>query len=433
MSRHLGLFNLRILIVCLFTLCSLAAFGQAQVTPATKPDPVGLLNEVAQNYARAKTYHIEAIEETVRINPQYYNWQKTYLTAIQGTENRFRFQIKTGIGLRSWLQVSDGKAQWLYGEHSNRYMEQPASQGEPTIMSRVFGFGGELEQAVWMIHNLESLAAEHNSTAFLQDETLTMGGHDYSCYVVHDSQPKEDTLSERLHNYERTFWIDKQSKVIRKIVSTGDEYVFGDDIHSHPAYTLATTTIYPVVELKASDSDTIFSFTPPADAKKVTTFNPPGLRPPLKPANTTTLMDQPAPDVQFVAKNGKTISLASYRDKPVLLDFWATWCAPCVESMPKLAQLERQLRGKNVAIISVDEDNDAETARQYFIRHQYVWTDYHDNNGTIQKAFHAKAIPLIVLIGPHGKILFYENTWNGPALRSAIAKLGPEYASFKPQ
>ena len=414
---------MRIPVLCLLTLCTLSAFGQVQVAPTTKPDPVALLNEVAQNYARAKTYHIEEIEETVRMNPQYHDWEKTYLTAIQGTGNRFRFQIKTRTET-TWLQISDGKTEWLYAGPLDRYMEQPASPDGPSMMARAMGFGAEIEQSKSIVRTLEASTARLDSIVFLQDETLTLNGHAYPCYVVHDSRQKPVP-------YEGTFWIDKQNRVIRKIVGIGNAYRLGDDSFQHPIFTTATTTIYPVVELDGNDPANTFLFTPPPDAKKVASFDPPGFRLPPQPA--TTLLNQPAPTVDFVASNGKTTSLASYRGKPVLIEFWATWCAPCMESMPQLSHLEEQLHAKGVAFISIDEDENAHSAEKYLTRHQYKWTNYHDQSGALQKAFQRKVIPLTVLIDSNGKIVFYKNNWSDRDLRSTIARLGPQYASFMPE
>ncbi len=67
-----------------------------------------------------------------------------------------------------------------------------------------------------------------------------------------------------------------------------------------------------------------------------------------------------APD--FTVSDGKTsMHLASYRGQPVLLNFWASWCAPCVEEMPSLVQLQQRFQDKGITVlgISVDVDGDA--------------------------------------------------------------------------
>jgi cytochrome c biogenesis protein CcmG, thiol:disulfide interchange protein DsbE len=66
-----------------------------------------------------------------------------------------------------------------------------------------------------------------------------------------------------------------------------------------------------------------------------------------------------APD--FTVKDAdRTLTLSQYKGKPVLLNFWATWCPPCVEEMPSLVQLQQKMQGKvTVIAVSMDVDDDA--------------------------------------------------------------------------
>src|SRR5512142_3059718 len=65
-----------------------------------------------------------------------------------------------------------------------------------------------------------------------------------------------------------------------------------------------------------------------------------------------------APD--FTVKDSdRTLTLSQYKGKPVLLNFWATWCAPCVEEMPSLVRLQQKMQGKvTVIAVRVDVDDD---------------------------------------------------------------------------
>jgi cytochrome c biogenesis protein CcmG, thiol:disulfide interchange protein DsbE len=77
----------------------------------------------------------------------------------------------------------------------------------------------------------------------------------------------------------------------------------------------------------------------------------------------------PAPDFTIV-DGQRSVSLSQFRGKPVVLNFWATWCPPCVEEMPSLVQLQKQL-GDKVTILAVSEDDD-DKAYQQFIRDHNV-------------------------------------------------------------
>ena len=66
---------------------------------------------------------------------------------------------------------------------------------------------------------------------------------------------------------------------------------------------------------------------------------------------------QTAPDFTLRSLNGDSISLKDYRGKIVLLDFWATWCAPCRQSIPELVELQKKYRDQGVAVIGVSMDD----------------------------------------------------------------------------
>jgi cytochrome c biogenesis protein CcmG, thiol:disulfide interchange protein DsbE len=76
-----------------------------------------------------------------------------------------------------------------------------------------------------------------------------------------------------------------------------------------------------------------------------------------------------APDFT-IANADRTVSLSQFRGKPVLLNFWASWCGPCVEETPSLVELQKQL-GNKVTVIAVSEDAD-ESAYKQFIRDHNV-------------------------------------------------------------
>jgi thiol-disulfide isomerase/thioredoxin len=72
---------------------------------------------------------------------------------------------------------------------------------------------------------------------------------------------------------------------------------------------------------------------------------------------------EPTPDVAFLDANGDPIKLDAYRGKVILLNFWATWCAPCVKELPALAALDKDIGGEDFAVllVSVDRGGAAQT------------------------------------------------------------------------
>ena len=112
-------------------------------------------------------------------------------------------------------------------------------------------------------------------------------------------------------------------------------------------------------------------------------------------------LDQRAPD--FTVSDGtNTVHLASYRGQVVLLNFWASWCAPCIEELPSLLQLHHDDPNLVVLAVSIDEDPDAYSS---FIRRRHVdLITVRDPNQSAAKLFHTDMWPETYVIDRKGVI-----------------------------
>lgn len=79
-------------------------------------------------------------------------------------------------------------------------------------------------------------------------------------------------------------------------------------------------------------------------------------------------LSEPAalPEIAFQDRNGETVTLADFKGKTVVLNLWATWCAPCVTEMPDLNTLQERLKGKGVEIVTVSMDRSIEKAQAFY-------------------------------------------------------------------
>src|SRR5271165_3340047 len=76
----------------------------------------------------------------------------------------------------------------------------------------------------------------------------------------------------------------------------------------------------------------------------------------------------PAPDFT-VTDSDRSVTLSQLRGKIVVLNFWATWCPPCVEEMPSLVQMQKMMLGKGVVVLAVSEDEDADAYHKFLKEH----------------------------------------------------------------
>lgn len=98
--------------------------------------------------------------------------------------------------------------------------------------------------------------------------------------------------------------------------------------------------------------------------------------------------------------------LLRYRGKVVLLDFWATWCAPCIEALPKLAELKTQLPGERFEIVSINTDATLETLLEFQQSQPMPWVHwYAGENAPLLRAWAIRGFPTYMLVDASGTLL----------------------------
>lgn len=133
----------------------------------------------------------------------------------------------------------------------------------------------------------------------------------------------------------------------------------------------------------------------------------------------------PVPDIPFIGARGKTIKLADYNGRMVLLNFWATWCSPCIRELPSLQALGTSIDDDRFAVQLVSIDRGGAGVFGPFLEKLGITgiTSAADPKAALLRAFKAPGIPISVLISPDGLVLgrlIGDADWNSPAARALI-------------
>lgn len=106
-------------------------------------------------------------------------------------------------------------------------------------------------------------------------------------------------------------------------------------------------------------------------------------------------------------EQGRTLTLADFAGKVVLVDFWASWCAPCVQEIPALARLHHEFAGQGLAVVPISIDKSGLLKVQAFYRRQGITNlpAYMDDAHAAVAALGITTIPVSWLIGRDGKVI----------------------------
>lgn len=110
-----------------------------------------------------------------------------------------------------------------------------------------------------------------------------------------------------------------------------------------------------------------------------------------------------APDFTGELMDGSSITLSELQGKPVIINFWATWCGPCVKEMPAFERLKEDF-GDKIGIIAVNCGDDAETVKDFVEENGYTFPVVLDEEYSISMLYPTNSIPYTVVLDAEGKV-----------------------------
>jgi peroxiredoxin len=330
-------------------------------TIAVAQEDLALLRRVADNYRALKSFEfIGHLSST-----------------IPGTDLQFRVPTKDAEA--GSIFVPKHTQLLKYGEtvefHSGTVID---ATGKPTPPEA-------LKQGVIMPTNFghyDEIALDIVSTNSLPSETLQLDGKPTQCYVldvVYDRKRRKP--EEQIVRY----WIDAKTLLVLKQNFAQWQKLDFNEVVWHWTYSIDSISVGqpPPKWLIESSKDRI-----------------------NHPQSHPEWIGRTAPDFNLIDLSGQPVHSSDLRGKVVLMDFWSTWCGPCLDEIPTVLELASEYKSKGLETWGVS-DEPASDIKESFSTNKWIFPVLLDPDCRLADQFQVVGIPAIILIGRDGKVLSY--------------------------
>ena len=133
-----------------------------------------------------------------------------------------------------------------------------------------------------------------------------------------------------------------------------------------------------------------------------------------------------APDFTLKDPEGRTQRLIDYRGKPLILNFWATWCPPCREEMPSMQRAYEALKVDGIALVAINVGEDVDTIDQFMEDEPVDFPLPMDTDAKVAQSYPMKGLPASFVIDPQGRLVYSamgNREWDDPKLLDLVRAL----------
>ena len=210
-------------------------------------------------------------------------------------------------------------------------------------------------------------------------------------------------------------WIGTHDHLIRKIARETDmdmnvthmtekeQSSMGDHFKGMKT---STIELHSAIEIDPVFSDRDFTFVPPEGSELVERFGPPVI-PQKGPPYVGSVFGKPAPDFTLKDTDGNEAKLSDFKGKVVLLDFWATWCDPCIQAMPHLQLLHENFKEKDVVILGINSwERQKDKVMPFLKDHNITYRILLDSDNEVLGKYDVSRIPSFFILDKQGIIRY---------------------------
>lgn len=129
------------------------------------------------------------------------------------------------------------------------------------------------------------------------------------------------------------------------------------------------------------------------------------------------------PDFELATLGGEYLTAADLKGKVILLDFWGTWCAPCVAAVPSLRLLSRRMRDDPFVLLSVSTDHDEAVLKDFIAKNKMDWPQVWDKDHELSEECQVSRYPSYLLVSHEGEIVYMTSGWGEGIERELLQKV----------
>ena len=134
----------------------------------------------------------------------------------------------------------------------------------------------------------------------------------------------------------------------------------------------------------------------------------------------------PAPGFSLVDLDDRVYSLEDYRGKPLIVNFWATWCPPCREEMPSMEKAWQRIEAEGIAMIGINVGESFDTVFGFTAEMDVSFPLLLDENGAVTDRWPVQGLPTTYILNPRGEMVYRiigARDWNDDDLLDAVREL----------
>lgn len=364
-----------------FALAAALAVAPALSLAAAPNSPGALWAGASAKRAALPSYHQEFEETSDRKTPEH-DFSIKWQLQLDGSKNLWRLRSTSGSG--TIIKVFDGQGLVSFEDGGDEY-----------VPTKLDGKSGDPLPGPYDLKG-----ADWDKASVMKQEECPLPNLKHTCVVMqiplkHEMLTSEsDSKTMRLKGAAGVV-LDLDNGLILMLRKVETMLVR----HGSTESSFVSDVTWSMTKMSYGAQPPPAAFTIPAGLKKVSEF---------KPWNgdriRKELAGDAAPPLNVTDMNGKAVSLADYKGKTVLLDFFTTWCGPCREDMPSLEKLYAKYGHSNLIVISISVSENRPVVEAFLKQHPRPYPVVLSSENQMPRPYQVGEFPTYVVIDPNGTL-----------------------------